>query len=203
MSSALAGLGLSLSIIVALGAQNAFVLRQGLRRERVFLVVAICTLSDLALIALGVSGLGYMIEHAPWLAPATRWAGAAFLLAYAGLAAWRAAFGKGEGLVPARAGSAAQAPLWPIVMTTLALTWLNPGVYLDTVFLIGSVSATHGDGRWWFGAGAGLGSVLWFFALGFGARFLAPFLRTPRSWRVLDSLIAVLLAYTAVRLILV
>lgn len=206
MSAALAGAGLSLSIIVALGAQNAFVLRQGLRREHIWVVVAICTLSDALLIAAGVAGLGYVLRLVPWLAEATRWLGAAFLLAYAAFAAWRAVRPGAEGLVPAapgqRGSAGRRASLGPVVLMTLAMTWLNPSVYLDTTFIIGSVATTHGPNRWWFAAGAMLGSALWFVALGFGARFLARWLRTPRSWRYLDGAIALLLVVTAARLVL-
>jgi L-lysine exporter family protein LysE/ArgO len=203
MSVLLAGFGLSLSIIVALGAQNAFVLRQGLRRERVGVVVAICTLSDILLIAAGVAGLGFLLERAPWLAGTTRWLGAAFLLAYALFAAWRALNPKGQGLLPVSKDGATSgpAPLGPVVLTALAMTWLNPSVYLDTAFLIGSVASSYGEARWLFAAGASIGSTVWFLALGYGARVLSPLLRTPASWRVLDAFIALLLVYTAVRLV--
>lgn len=204
VSAALAGFGLSLSIIVALGAQNAFVLRQGLRRERVGVVVLICTVSDAILIAAGVAGLGYVLELAPWLAGATRWLGAAFLFVYALMAAWRAVRPTGQGLQPASRGVAGngQAPLLPVVLMALAMTWLNPSVYLDTAFLIGSVATTHGDERWLFAAGAAVGSALWFIGLGFGARYFSRWLRTPRSWRVLDGFIAVLLLVTTARLVM-
>jgi len=204
MSAALAGFGLSLSLIVALGAQNAFVLRQGLRRERVGVVVTICTVSDIILIAAGVAGLGYVLERAPWLADVTRWLGAAFLLGYAALAGWRALRQNGQGLVPQPNGPAAnvQAPLGPVVLTALAMTWLNPSVYLDTAFLIGSVAASHGDERWLFALGAGSGSAAWFLGLGFGARYLSRWLRTPRSWRILDGAIALLLVATAAKLLM-
>lgn len=203
MSAALAGFGLSLSLIVALGAQNAFVLRQGLRRERIAVVIAICTISDIILIAVGVAGLGFLLELAPWLAEGARWLGAAFLLVYALLAGWRAIRPDGEGLKPAPADvvGAGSVRLWPVVFTALALTWLNPSVYLDTTFLIGSVANTYGDERWLFGAGAATGSALWFVALGVGARYLGRWLRTPRSWRLLDGGIALLLLFTASRLI--
>lgn len=204
VSAALAGFGLSLSIIVALGAQNAFVLRQGLLRQRVGVVVAICTVSDALLIAAGVAGLGYVLDLAPWLAGATRWLGAAFLFAYAVLAAWRALRPAGKGLQPAApgTGTAGQVPLLPVVLMALAMTWLNPSVYLDTAFLIGSVANTHGDDRWLFAAGAAAGSALWFAGLGFGARFFSRWLRTPRSWRILDGGIAILLVITSARLVL-
>lgn len=203
VSAALAGFGLSLSLIVALGAQNAFVLRQGLRRERVGIVIAICTVSDAILIAVGVVGLGFLLELAPWLAEAARWLGAAFLYAYALLAVWRAVRPGAEGLTAtsAKGVGTGSVPLWPVVLTALAMTWLNPSVYLDTTFLIGSVANSYGDQRWLFGAGAALGSALWFALLGLGARYLSRWLRTPRSWRLLDGGIAVLLLVTATRLV--
>jgi L-lysine exporter family protein LysE/ArgO len=183
---ALAGLGTGLSLIVAIGAQNAFVLRQGLRRQHVLLVVAVCALSDLVLILAGVGGVGTLLERFPSALAAVRWLGATFLLGYGLLAARRAVLGghlepgQGPSLGP-RAALAA----------CLAFTWLNPHVYLDTVLLLGSVASSHGpQGRWWFGAGAAAGSVLWFSLLGFGARVLTPVFRRPTAWRVLDGVIA-------------
>lgn len=202
MQTVLEGMGLMFSLIIALGAQNAFVLRQGLRRERVGVTVAICTLSDMLLIGVGVAGLGFVLELVPWLEQVTLWAGAAFLIVYAVFAARRALIPDGPGLQPAATdGTGQQAALGPIVLTALALTWLNPGVYLDTVFLVGSVAASHGDARWLFALGAGLGSLIWFVTLGFGARYLSHLLRTPRAWRVLDGVIALVLIFTAVRLV--
>ena len=214
MFTALAGLGLGLSLIVAIGAQNVFVLRQGIRREHVFVVVAICALSDAALIVAGVAGLGFVLSAAPWLVVVARWAGALFLLSYGILAARRAWRG-GEELVvegsdggtPRSAGQAATATLTstrlaPVVLTTLALTWLNPHVYLDTVLMLGSIAATHGDERWLFAAGAIAASLLWFTALGFGARYVGRWLRTERSWRILDAVIAVVMIAIAISLVL-
>ncbi len=201
LPAALAGLGLGLSLIIAIGAQNAFVLRQGLRREHVLLVVAICALSDLALIALGVGGAGLLFTAVPWLVEVVRWVGAAFLLLYGVFAARRA-------LRPSRltASEEEDAPARPstlaVAATCLALTWLNPHVYLDTVVLLGSVASTHGEWRWAFGAGAGLGSILWFSVLGFGARLLAPVFARPIAWRVLDAIIAVVMIVLAVTLAL-
>lgn len=196
--AALAGLGLGLSLIVAIGAQNAYVLRQGLRREHIGVVIAICALSDLVLIALGVGGLGFLVDAVPWLIVAIRFAGAAFLLVYAALAARRA-------IRPAAALRAGEAPartrIGVVITTALALTWLNPHVYLDTVVLLGSIASTHGDQRWWFAAGAGLGSILWFTALGLGARLLAPVFARPVAWRVLDAVIALVMAAIAVSLV--
>ncbi|MFB8187837.1 LysE/ArgO family amino acid transporter [Microbacterium sp. NPDC055988] len=215
MLTVLAGLGLGLSLIVAIGAQNVFVLRQGIRREHVWAVVIICALSDAALIAAGVAGLGFVLSAAPWLIVVARWAGALFLLSYGILAARRAWRG-GEELqvdvadAPAAGsttsvGSTATATrtrLAPVILTTLALTWLNPHVYLDTVLMLGSIAATHGDDRWLFAGGAMAASLLWFTALGFGARYLGRWLRTPRSWRILDAVIAVVMIAIAISLVL-
>lgn len=202
----LAGLGLGLSLIIAIGAQNVFVLRQGLRREHVLLVVAICAVSDAVLIAVGVSGIGAAAGAAPWLVTAARWAGAAFLVAYGALAARRAVRSGGHGLEeggglaavsPARRTSTART-----AVTCLALTWLNPHVYLDTVFLLGSVATTHGDGRWVFAAGAAAGSVMWFAGLGYGSRYLGRWLAGERAWRILDAAIAVVMVAIGVSLVL-
>ncbi|WP_141871015.1 L-lysine exporter [Microbacterium saperdae] len=213
MLSVLAGLGLGLSLIVAIGAQNVFVLRQGIRREHVLAVVIICAVSDAVLIIAGVAGLGYVISAAPWLVVVARWAGAAFLLVYGLLAARRAWRGTGEALQvdseeepvaqgPGTTLTRTRTPLAPVILTVLALTWLNPHVYLDTVLMLGSIAATHGEERWLFAAGAVTASILWFTALGFGARYLGRWLRTPLSWRILDAVIAVVMIAIAVSLVL-
>lgn len=211
MLSALAGLGLGLSLIVAIGAQNVFVLRQGIRREHVLAVVVICAVSDAVLIIAGVAGLGFVIAAAPWLVVVARWAGALFLLTYGLLAAHRARRGGVTGLdagseaasTPATATSTiTRTRLAPVILTVLALTWLNPHVYLDTVLMLGSIAATHGEERWLFAAGAVAASILWFTALGFGARYLGRWLRTPLSWRILDAVIAVVMIAIAVSLVL-
>lgn len=216
MLSVFSGLGLGLSLIIAIGAQNVFVLRQGIRREHVLPVVIVCALSDALLIAAGVAGLGVVIAAAPWLVVVARWAGAAFLLVYGILAARRALRG-GEELrvddMPAATASvpsgavtsavtATRTALAPVLLTVLALTWLNPHVYLDTVLMLGSIAATHGDDRWLFAAGAIAASFLWFTALGFGARHLGRWLRTERSWRILDGIIAVVMIAIAISLVL-
>ena len=194
----LAGLGFGLSLIIAIGAQNAFVLRQGLRREHVLAVVLICALSDAVLIALGVGGLGTLLQFVPWLLVVVRVGGAAFLIVY-GILAARRAF-KPAVLLAEDAGKAT--PLWTAVATCLALTWLNPHVYLDTVVLLGSVAGTHGDDRWWFGLGAAAGSIIWFTTLGFGARLLKPLFAKPLAWRVLDGIIAVVMVAIAISLLI-
>ena len=199
----LAGLGLGLSLIVAIGAQNVFVLRQGVRREHVALVVVICAVSDALLIAAGVSGVGLAAASFPWLLTAARWAGATFLATYGVLAA-RRAFTEDHGLDSSQSGSdqprggtAAR-----VALTCVALTWLNPHVYLDTVFLVGSVATAHGDAKWLFAAGAATGSIVWFTALGYGARYLGRWLSGPRAWRALDAAIAVVMLAIATSLIM-
>jgi L-lysine exporter family protein LysE/ArgO len=183
--AALAGLGTGLSLIVAIGAQNAFVLRQGIRREHIAAVVAICAASDAVLIAVGVSGIGAVVGRWPAAPAAAGRVGGAFLVGYGLLAARRALQPSALSAAGPAAGS-----LRAAVLTCLAMTWLNPHVYLDTVLLLGSVASGYGEGRWPFGAGAVAGSVLWFSGLGFGARLLRrPFAR-PGAWRALDVVIA-------------
>lgn len=193
----LAGAGFGLSLIIAIGAQNAFVLRQGLRGEHVLAVVLICAISDIVLIAAGIAGIGGLLDLAPWLVDTMRIGGAAFLLAYAVIAARRAM--RPGSIDPELEGGASS--LWPTVTTVLALTWLNPHVYLDTILLLGSIAGTHGNDRWWFGLGAALGSAVWFSALGFGARLLRPLFARPVSWRILDGLIAVVMVAIALSLL--
>lgn len=195
------GLLTGLSLIVVIGAQNALVLRQGIRREHVLPVVVVCALSDLVLILAGVAGVGVLIDRAGWLIEALRWFGAAFLIAY-GVASLRRAR-RPEHLEAAGNGTAGASRARTVVLQALALTWLNPHVYLDTVVLLGSIAQTHGEaGRWWFGAGAATGSVLWFSALGFGATLLAPLLSRPRAWQVLEVIIALVMFAVAASLIL-
>ncbi|GAB2727244.1 LysE/ArgO family amino acid transporter [Streptomyces bullii] len=197
LTAAAAGFGTGLSLIVAIGAQNAFVLRQGIRRDAVLAVVGICALSDATLIALGVGGVGAVVVAWPGALTAVGWIGGAFLLCYGALAA-RRVFRPGAALVAdgEAAGSRRRA-----VLTCLAMTWLNPHVYLDTVFLLGSVAADHGPLRWTFGLGAVVASVCWFAALGFGARLLSRFLARPAAWRVLDGLVAATMLVLGVVLI--
>ena len=180
-----AGLLTGLSLIIAIGAQNAFVLRQGLRDAHVGVSVAICAVSDLALILAGVGGIGALVEQAPTALVVVRWLGVAFLTGYGASSLLRV-------LRPGtlRAADRGAATRRTAVVTALALTWLNPHVYLDTVLMLGSISAQHGpEGRWWFGGGAALGSLVWFAGLGWGARRASGLLASPRAWRVLDVLI--------------
>lgn len=197
-----AGLGTGLSLIVAIGAQNAFVLRQGLRREHVPVIVAVCAASDLVLIVLGVAGLGALVQSRPGVLRAIALGGAAFLVCYGLLAARRALR---PGALDARdAGPGADGTrsvgMRRSILTCVGLTWLNPHVYLDTVLLLGSVAAGYGTHRWLFAVGAGTASVLWFAGLGFGARFARPVFAKPSAWRVLDSAIAVMMVLIGVRM---
>jgi L-lysine exporter family protein LysE/ArgO len=197
MSSAayLAGLGTGASLIIAIGAQNAFVLRQGLQRYHVSLVVAICTLSDVLLILLGVAGMGLVVQRHAGLLQGLRYVGAIFLLGYGLLAAWRAYRGT-SGLQPL--GDDIDGDRWRVALACLGFTLLNPHVYLDTVVLLGSVSTRYvGAMRWWFAAGAATASVMWFTALGFGARLLLPWFRSALAWRLLDAFVAVLMLMLA------
>ena len=188
---------MGLSLIVAIGAQNAFVLRQGLRLEHVTLVVAVCAVSDAVLILAGVAGNSWLSTHLPDAITVIRIGGAAFLLGYAVLAARRA-------LRPASIDvdiGGTRDGLLATFVTCLALTWLNPHVYLDTVLLLGSVADSRGAGRWWFAGGAAVGSVVWFSALGYGARLLRPLFARPAAWRVLDAVIAVVMTVLGLALL--
>ena len=194
--SFLAGLGTGLSLIVAIGAQNAFVLKQGLRRQHVFAVSLFCAVSDALLIAAGVAGAGAIARNAPWFLSAMRWGGAAFLIWY-GFRSARAAWHGGEAL---RAEGAVVPSLGATLGTIAALTWLNPHGSLDTVVLLGAVSSTQGD-RLAFAIGAMSGSFLFFFSLGYGARLLAPLVARPVAWRVLDGAVALVMWTIAATLI--
>lgn len=199
MSSYLAGLGLGLSLIVAIGAQNLFVLRQGIRREHVFEVAAVCALSDAVLIALGVGGLSAVTGALPWLVVVVRWAGAAFLIGYGLLAARRAL--RPSGPTAAAADGPVATTRRAVLLACLGFTWLNPHVYLDTVFLLGSVASTHGDARWLFALGAATGSFAWFFGLAYGARHLSRWLTGPTATRWLDGFVAAVMLVLGVSLV--
>lgn len=196
----LIGAATGLSLIVAIGAQNAFVLRQGIRREHVLPVVLICALTDALLQVLGVAGIGLIIERAPVALEIVRWGGVVFLLWYAWSAARRAM--RPEALIAADGPqTGGKGSLKRTVLACLAITYLNPHVYLDTMVLLGSIGNAQGDPeRWWFVAGGALGSLVWFFLLGYGARALTRFFATPRSWRILDGVVAVTMIVIALRL---
>ena len=196
--SLFAGFGLGFSLILAIGAQNAFVLRQGLRRQHVFWVCLACAGSDALLIAAGVLGFGSLAVAFPWFEPVMRFGGAAFLAWYGArslLAAWRG----GEMLDAGQ--DAGKRPLLPVLTTVLALTWLNPHVYLDTVVLLGSISAQYADPLV-FGLGAMLASFTFFFSLGYGASLLPPVFARPGAWQVLDVIVGLTMWAISLKLLL-
>jgi L-lysine exporter family protein LysE/ArgO len=192
------GLATGLALIVAIGSQNAFVLRCGIRREHVLPIVLFCAASDALLIAAGVGGAGALLRGNDLLLALTRYGGALFLASYGLLAARRAWLG-GQ----LQAGQQSSSSLGAALAACFAFTFLNPHVYLDAVVLVGSLANQRGEaGRWHFGLGAMAGSVLWFCSLGFGARLLAPWFEKPMAWRLLDSLIAAVMLTLALSLLL-
>jgi L-lysine exporter family protein LysE/ArgO len=194
------GFALGASLIIAIGAQNAFVLRQGLRRERVLAVVAVCVACDWGLITLGAFGFGSLVARFPIVTSVAAWGGAAYLAAHGALAV-RSAI-RAETLA-ADDGSSSSLTVAGAVTATLAVSLLNPHVYLDTVVLIGSLAGQYASAlRGWFALGAGLASLAWFSAVGFGARLLAPLFRKPIAWRVLDVAIAGVMWWIAAGLVL-
>lgn len=197
MQTAIAGFILSFSLILAIGAQNAFVLRQGLRREHVLMVCIVSALSDAILIGIGVSSFEVVSRALPWIAPAFLYAGAAFLLWY-GWQNFRAALRGGETLA---ASENTPNSVKKTLITCLAMTWLNPHAYLDTVVLVGSISTKY-DNQMAFAAGATLGSFSFFFMLGYGARLLAPLFAKPKAWQVLDMVVALTMWAIAASLLL-
>ncbi len=192
--TSLAGMLTGLTLIVAIGAQNAFVLRQGIRREHLLPVVLICITADTLLIGLGTAGVGAVVDSHPGLVRLVTLAGAAYLVGYGLLALRRSTRPEGlEATAPASRGS--------VVLTTLAITFLNPHVYLDTVLMLGSIAGSFGEERWAFAGGAALGSLAWFTALGLGARALAGPLSRPGTWRALDGLIGLTMIALAAGLV--
>lgn len=192
----LAGFLLGLSLILAIGAQNAFVLRQGLKRSHVAVVVAICAGSDAILILAGVGGMGRLVASAPGLLTALRWIGVAFLLVYGALR-FRSALAGGERLL---VEGAAEQDLGRVAAACLLFTWANPHVYLDTVLLLGALSSQYAPHEWSFGFGAAFASLVFFSALGFGARLLTPFFATLRAWVGLEVVMGVTMWAIAARL---
>ncbi len=187
MFAVLDGFVTSLSLILAIGAQNAFVLRQGIRREHVGAVVALCAVSDAILIGFGVAGFGAVTAVLPWIVPVMRWFGVVFLVYYGALR-FRVALKGGEALMPA---PDAPTPLGQVLATCALLTWANPHVYLDTMVLLGSISTHYAPHEFAFGVGAATASFAFFAALGFGARLLAPIFAAPAAWVVLEVIVGV------------
>jgi L-lysine exporter family protein LysE/ArgO len=198
MITLLAGLGFGLGLIVAIGAQNAYVLRQGIRREHIGVVVAVCAVSDVLLITVGAAGVGAVIARHTTALTVVTVLGAGVLLTYAVQAVRRAI--RPAALAVARPDGDERTRLGSVVVAALALTWLNPHVYLDTVVLLGSVSATYAT-PWLFALGAATASIGWFAALGFGARLLAPVFARPGAWRVFDVCVALVMTGIAVKLL--
>jgi L-lysine exporter family protein LysE/ArgO len=198
LPAAISGFFLGASLIIAIGAQNAFILRQGLIRSHVFILCLICAASDAALIAAGVGGLGTLVAQSPLLISVVTLGGAVFLAAYAAMA-----FGRAIRPKAMAAGAPDSMGLKPAIAMCLAFTFLNPHVYLDTVVLLGSLSAAHeGQARFAYGAGAALSSFVWFFGVGYGARYLAPLFAKTAAWRVLDALIGLVMSLLAISLVL-
>ena len=193
LTAAFTGLALGATLIVAIGAQNAFVLRQGLRREYVGAIVLWCATADAILMTAGVAGLAHVLGERPGLAWALTAGGVAFLTVY-GVQALRRALHPAALHADARSTALT---LHQALAQAAAFTLLNPHVYLDTVVLVGSVGAQQGAYRWWFAAGAALSSAVWFSALGYGARWLAPLFEKPRAWQVLDALIGAVMLLLA------
>ncbi|MFT3758884.1 LysE/ArgO family amino acid transporter [Thauera sp.] len=198
LAASLAGFLTGAGLIIAIGAQNAFVLRQGLRRNHVGLVVAVCAISDIILILCGVAGIGALVQAWPQLLQVLRFGGAAFIGWY-GLQAARRAWHGTSALMPSSEDGDNK---HRVLLAALAFTFLNPHVYLDTMVLVGSVSAGYpGMAQWAFGLGACTASVVWFSTLGFGARLLQPVFRNPQAWRVLDGGIAFVMLALCVTLL--
>ena len=198
LHSYLQGFAIGLSLIVAIGAQNAFVLKQGLKKQAVFWVCFVCALSDSILVVLGITGFATVIQLYPELVGFAKWAGAVFLLWY-GLQHAIQAFQSNQSL---HAGSQNEIQLSKIIMVCLALTWLNPHVYLDTVVLIGSISTQFEQTKLYFTLGVITASWFFFFSLGYGARVLIPVFANPKAWKVLDGVIALIMWSIAISLIM-
>ncbi len=198
LTTALAGFVASAGLIVAIGSQNAFVLRQGLLQRNVGMVVLTCALGDIVLILCGVLGVGALVREWPALLQVLRFGGAVFLGVY-GLMAARRAWAGSSGLAPADGSTSSRR----VLLACLAFTFLNPHVYLDTMILLGSLSTRYaGMGRWAFAFGACLASVTWFSTLGFGSRLLQPVFKSPIAWRLLDAFVALFMLTLAVLLVL-
>lgn len=198
MSAFISGFALGFSLILAIGAQNAFVLKQGLKKQHLFLVCLTCATSDAVLITLGVLGFGAVIQTFPVIEMAARYGGAAFLIGYGALSI-RSAIVKSHALTPATEEVTTLAKTLAICF---AFTWLNPHVYLDTVVLLGSISTQYETTAWQFGLGAVLASFVFFFSLGYGARLLIPFFQKPQAWKILEIIIGLIMFSIAATLLI-
>lgn len=193
----ISGFFAGLSLIVAIGAQNAFVIKQGLKRSHVLLVVSVCSLSDALLIILGIGGLGTLIHSQPKALEIIRWFGVIYLTWF-GIKSLRSAFGSQQMNVDGEGAESA----WKVFITVLTFTFLNPHVYLDTVILLGSIANQFSDNRWFFAIGAALASLAWFSTIGFGARLASKYMTRPLFWKILDSAIAAIMFSIAISLAL-
>lgn len=199
MSTAfIAGFLLCLSLIVAIGSQNAFILKQGLKREHIFWICTLCTIFDMVIIGFGVFGFGQIILSVPWILKAIQYIGAGFLCVY-GLLHLKSAIKGGQSLHTENENK--KTPLKKVILITFAMTWLNPHVYLDCVFIIGSVATKYHEYKVAFYLGNITASVIFFFSLGYGARLLQPIFQKPRSWQLLDVIIFIIMLSIAFSLI--
>lgn len=194
----LAGFTLGLSLILAIGSQNAFVLKQGIKRQHVFIICAVCALSDAILITLGVAGFGVIVQQIPQIETFARYGGALFLTCYA-LLSFKSALTQKHAI---KTTDKAKVSCLKAVMMCLAFTWLNPHVYLDTVILLGSISTQYQPQQWLFGAGAVTASGVFFFALGYGAKFLAPVFAKAKAWQILELIIGLVMLSIALSLVI-
>ena len=198
MTAILTGFTVGFTLILAIGAQNAFVLRQGIRGKHVLDIVLICIVSEVILISAGVAGFGALIANFPWIETVAKWFGAAFLIFY-GLISFRNAFTATDALIAKGKGDQTR---WNAILTILALTWLNPHVYLDTVVLLGAIASRYGEMRWHFGFGAMAAAAVFFTSLGFCSTLLQPYFANPKAWRILDFIVGIVMWAIALTLIL-
>jgi len=199
ISAAFTGFFTSFSLILAIGAQNAFVLRQGLLRSHLFPLCLFCALSDAILITAGVAGFGYIVNLAPWVPKVMALGGAAFLILYGATRLYAVWVGEYNLKIGSKATT-----MWSTLGVAAALTWLNPHVYLDTLGLIGAISTQYIEvnQKWAFGLAAALSSFVFFFSLGYGAQFLTPYMKSTYTWRILDLIISIIMFAIAAKLLI-
>ncbi len=198
MSTYLAGFSLGLSLILAIGSQNAFVLKQGLKNQYILVICIVCSLSDAILIGFGVAGFGAIVQKFPSIEQIARYGGAIFLTFYA-IVSFKSAFTTTHAL---GANIESKGSMWKAILMCLAFTWLNPHVYLDTVVLLGSISTQYAPKEWLFAVGAMSASLVFFFSIGYGARFLAPLFQRPKAWKVLEFFVGVVMSFIAGSLVI-
>lgn len=199
MTTFLTGFSLSFSLILAIGSQNAFVLKQGIKKQHVLLICVICALSDAILISLGVAGFGVIVNEHPTIETYARYGGATFLFIYS-ILSFKSAFGQNHALKPE--AKALDSTL-KVVLMCLAFTWLNPHVYLDTMVLLGSISTQYKGEQIQFTLGAVSASFIFFFSLGYGARFLSPLFQNPKSWKLLEIIVGLTMLTIASTLVFI